>query len=233
MALDNIIDGFSSRMLQGKHLKVDFQPFVYQISRKKQTEKEKNDHVKIVIRPRPSKASLDDGIENGTRKSHVRTVEERKEEYDKARARIFSGPPSPEVEDPSSIVAADARSESLNRYEQECYRTLPVIEDHEKIVKKDGASMVAIFRDREKDQSDPDYDRSYRYVRGFVPSHDFSLRASSIQPSFLQYDPGFHQGQFLGLIRVQQATCHQTWQFPYSVLLDAIKLSRYCLHAVA
>ncbi|KAJ6791148.1 cAMP-regulated phosphoprotein 21-like isoform X2 [Iris pallida] len=135
MALDNIIDGFSSRIVARKTPKSGFPAICLSDIPKKQTEKEKNDHVKIVIRPRPSKASLDDGIENGTRKSHVRTVEERKEEYDKARARIFSGPPSPEVEDPSSIVAADARSESLNRYEQECYRTLPVIEDHEKIVK--------------------------------------------------------------------------------------------------
>ncbi|KAJ6835043.1 cAMP-regulated phosphoprotein 21-like isoform X1 [Iris pallida] len=53
--------------------------------------------------------------------------------------------------------------------------------------------VLPVQRDREKDQNNPDYDRSCRYVRGFVPSHDFSLRASSIQPSFLQYDPGFHQ----------------------------------------
>ncbi|KAJ6826593.1 cAMP-regulated phosphoprotein 21-like isoform X2 [Iris pallida] len=203
MALDNIIDCFSSRVVARKTPESRFPAICLSDVPIKQAEKEKNEHVKFVIRPRPSKALLDDGIESGTRKSPVRTVEERKEEYDKARARIFSGPPSPEIEIPSSIFTADARSECLNQYEQECYRNIPLTEEQEKIVNNDGASTMAIFRDREKDQSDPDYDRSYdslklcRYFRGFVPSHDFRMRACSVQPSFLQYEPGFHQlGQF-------------------------------------
>lgn len=92
------------------------------------------------------------------------------------------------------ILSVDAKKECSSGYEQECYRTVPSIEDHEKIVNKDGALTVAIFRDKEKDQTDPDYDRSYdRYARVFVPSHDFSLRACSGHPSFLQYEPVFHQ----------------------------------------
>ncbi|KAJ6835016.1 cAMP-regulated phosphoprotein 21-like isoform X2 [Iris pallida] len=193
MALDNAVDGFSSRVVAIKTPESRFPAVYLSAVPTKQPEKEKNEHVKIVIRPRPGNASLH-GIESGTRKSPARTVEERKEEYDKARARIFSGHSSPEVENPSSVDAVDARKVCLNRYEQECYRAVPAIKDHEKIVNKDGASTVAIFRDREKDQTDPDYDRSYdRYVRAFVPTHDFSLRACSVQPSFLQYEPVFHQ----------------------------------------
>ncbi|WOK97799.1 R3H domain-containing protein 2-like [Canna indica] len=36
------------------------------------------------------------------------------------------------------------------------------LDELEKALSKDNASRVAIFRDREKDLSDPDYDRSYQ-----------------------------------------------------------------------
>ncbi|KAG6492418.1 R3H domain-containing protein 2-like [Zingiber officinale] len=143
----------------------------------KQTEKETSGQFKIVRRPRPAKASSSDNVWLGHKKCSVKSVEERKEEYDRARARIFSS---------SSNLEMDASSAaSTNGDEQEL-----LMEEIEKIHNKDGFSRVAIFRDREKDRSDPDYDRSYgRYAIGLAPGQSFGLQAChSIQPTFLQYD---------------------------------------------
>lgn len=97
----------------------------------------------------------------------IRTVErERKEECDRARARIFSGPNSPESEDTVSQSPLNRKTECSLVDESEA--TGYAVSDLERNSSaRDGGvpSRVAIFRDREKDRSVLDYDRSYnRYV---------------------------------------------------------------------
>ncbi|GFP79408.1 r3h domain-containing protein 1 [Phtheirospermum japonicum] len=57
----------------------------------KVSENDKLDQIKVVIRPRP-KSSSNDAIDLGLKCNQVRTVEERKDNYDRARARIFRSP---------------------------------------------------------------------------------------------------------------------------------------------
>ncbi|WOL13754.1 R3H domain-containing protein 2-like [Canna indica] len=88
--------------------------------------------------------------------------------------------------DVSPSTNSDRGSMSSSRYEQDY-----TLDELEKALSKDNASRVAIFRDREKDLSDPDYDRSYqKYVRGLTPCHNFGLQTCNIHcPPFLQYEP--------------------------------------------
>ncbi|KAL7097679.1 hypothetical protein ACP275_10G159000 [Erythranthe tilingii] len=143
----------------------------------KESENDKTDQMKIVIRPRP-KSSSSDTNELGNKRSPVRTVEEKKEEYDRARARIFSNG-NYESEDGLTRSASDGFNSS--------------IDDNE----IGNSSKVAIIRDREKDRTDPDYDRSYdRYVRSFPITQSFGMEPLSIHnfpPPFIQYSSGFQQ----------------------------------------
>ena len=95
-------------------------------------------------------------------------MEEREEEYDKARARIFSpNRDSSNLMDESNRIL-DAASpkraeENLAEYSSDA-RAFNVRfgEERSPLI---NSSRVAIFRDREKDMKDPDYDRNYkRYV---------------------------------------------------------------------
>ncbi|CAN6481637.1 unnamed protein product [Victoria cruziana] len=153
-------------------------------------ENEKADLVKIVIRPRPQKSSPSDAADPSINTSPVRTVEERKEEYDKARARIFSSSSVGDLENSASQSAIDGRSSCSSGDENESCRSST--DDLEKSSSnKDANGRVAIFRDREKDRFDPDYDRSYhRYSKGLLRGQTFSLdpfNMQNFQPPFL-YD---------------------------------------------
>lgn len=161
MALDNAVDGFGSRVVARKVPESRYPAVCLSDIPMKRAESGKSEQVKIVIRPRPNQASGVDAMETGAGRPLLRTVEERKEEYDKARARIFSAPSSPEAELPSPMDAADGRNLCLNKGEQQYGRAVSMDEEQEKVASKFGASTVAIFRDREKDRSDPDYDRNY------------------------------------------------------------------------
>nr|XP_010931539.2 R3H domain-containing protein 1 [Elaeis guineensis] len=190
MSPDSIIDGLGSRVTARKTPDSRFPAVCLSEVPAKQPEKDIAEQVKIAIRPRPSKAFPGDAVELGIKRCATRTVEERKEEYDKARARIFNGLSGPEVERSSS--SADGRSMCSTKDEQECHRTS---KENEKTNIKDSASRVAIFRDREKDRIDPDYDRSYkRYVRGLRLGQNFGLGAYDVlQPPFPQYEAGISQ----------------------------------------
>lgn len=147
-ATDNPAGGLGSRVIARKTPDSKFPNVCLSEIPVKQTEKETSGQFKIVRRPRPAKASSSDNVWLGHKKCTVKSVEERKEEYDRARARIFSS---------SSSFEMDASSAaSTNGDEQEL-----LMEEIERIHNKDGSSRVAIFRDREKDRYDPDYDRSY------------------------------------------------------------------------
>ncbi|WOL01264.1 hypothetical protein Cni_G09980 [Canna indica] len=104
---------------------------------------------------RSVKSSPIDDAQLGLGKDTVRSVEEQMEDYDRARSRIFSGPSGSEM-DVSPSTDSDRGSMSSSRYEQDY-----TLDELEKALSKDNASRVAIFRDREKDLFDPDYDRSY------------------------------------------------------------------------
>ncbi|CAA0832871.1 Single-stranded nucleic acid binding R3H protein [Striga hermonthica] len=121
----------------------------------KESENDKLDKIKVVLKPRP-KASSNDASESGHKRSPVRSVEERKEDYDRARARIFS---SSELGDVSAQVVSDGKS--LNNSSEEEVRRIVGVDGDKSVKEISCVSRVAIFRDREKDRTDPDYDRSY------------------------------------------------------------------------
>lgn len=197
MVADSTLDGLNGRIIARKTSESRFPAVFLSDVPAKQTENEKTEHFKIAIRQRPNKVSHSDLTELETKRNLARTVEERKEEYDKARARIFSGSSSPDSEGPNSPAANDGRNHCSSKDEHECYQSC--IDEYEQLSTKVGAPRVAIFRDREKDRSDPDYDRSYdRYIKGLAPSQTFSLPACNVlQAPFFQYEAGFAQlGQF-------------------------------------
>ncbi|KAG9454835.1 hypothetical protein H6P81_007739 [Aristolochia fimbriata] len=188
IVLDNNIDGTGGRIAVLKTAESRYPTVCLGDIPAKQAENEKLEQVKIAIKPRPRRANSTDSTELGLNRSTVRTVEERKEDYEKARARIFSGFSNGESEE---ISLADARRGPCSSGdESESYRNLT--DEVEKHYNRDSSSgaRIAIFRDREKDRSDPDYDRSYvRYVK--VPSNQniavgghFPL----LQPQFVSYD---------------------------------------------
>lgn len=119
----------------------------------------------------------------------MKTVEERKEEYNKARARIFSNssdagtstksevePALPDILQKCPMVSSSSPDDSLfpetsethlkramssssignNRFGRNRQEKESVVVGRQKTT-----SRVAIFRDRELDRKDPDYDRSY------------------------------------------------------------------------
>ncbi|WCJ28727.1 Single-stranded nucleic acid binding R3H protein [Euphorbia peplus] len=194
MVQDNGIDGLVNKILVKKTAESKYPAVCLSDIPAKQSESDKPDQVKIVIRSRPNKGSMN-GSNDGSKRNPVRSVEERKEEYDKARARIFSGPGSPSSEDTVSQVSMDRKSLSPIKDDFEGYRASEL--DRNIFTRDVGSSRVAIFRDREKDRVDPDYDRSYdRYVRSLPTNQNFALapyNMQKVQVPFMQYDTGIPQ----------------------------------------
>jgi hypothetical protein len=165
-------------------------------------ESDKPEHVKITIRPRPNKGSGNGANKNGMKRSAVRSVEERTEDYEKARARIFSTPSSPGSSNATTPqVPTDVKNLCLSREENESWRS-SMVDPENNVNIGDGVtqSRVAIFRDREKDRIDPDYDRSYesrRYVRSLPANQNFSsapFNWQNVQLPFVpQYEAGYPQ----------------------------------------
>ncbi|KAJ7976560.1 R3H domain containing protein [Quillaja saponaria] len=205
MVQDNGLDGQGNKILVRKLTESKYPMVRLSEIPAKQLETDKPENVKIVIRPRPNKTSVN-ADEAGIRRNPVRSVEERKEEYDRARARIFSSPGSPDPDD--TQVSANVRNTSPSRDDYEGNRNV-IIDSEKNVGVRDSGnfSRVAIFRDREKDRSDPDYDRSYgRYVRTVPTNQSFNLVPFSmqeVQPPFAHYDTGFSQ---LGQMSQTQAS---------------------------
>ncbi|XP_022966122.1 uncharacterized protein LOC111465900 isoform X1 [Cucurbita maxima] len=188
MVQDNGIDG-QGRILVRNTGEARFPPICLSQIPARQSVDDEPGCVKIAIRPRLNKLSDDAG--NGmARQCLGRTVEQRMEEYDKARARIFSRHGStvlfnafPEEKD---ILANGDGGEGCRVNEVEKYTSI-------KDAGSGATSRVAILRDREKDLSDPDYDRSYgRYIRSLpinpTPIMNFApFTVQSIPPSFTGY----------------------------------------------
>ncbi|KAG2672386.1 hypothetical protein I3760_13G037900 [Carya illinoinensis] len=186
---------------------------------------EESSVIKVAIKQRPQKRSqlVNSGSSNSLKTGNSKSVEERKEEYNKARARIFN----------SSINiggGVGGKSESEQRLQDHplyCSlgiskieeKSVPNITDvnsgiglidsstsssrsarsrtEEPIGRNKPNSRVAIFRDREVDRKDPDYDRSYdRYVQRFDPGFGFNGGPYTMQPMYspaLNYNTEFPQ----------------------------------------
>lgn len=153
---------------------------------------EENTVVKVAIKQRPQKHSHAANSSNSSsgKGNNSKSVEERKEEYNRARARIFNsgsstsnvgGKPECEarqhenlsvslgisrVEDRSPSVPDSSYGRGLVECSTNSTRARSRAAEKEPAVRnRQGSSRVAIFRDRETDRKDPDYDRSYdRYV---------------------------------------------------------------------
>ncbi|XP_022766561.1 cAMP-regulated phosphoprotein 21-like isoform X2 [Durio zibethinus] len=196
MVHDNGLDGLGSRIVVKRVGEIRYPAVRLSEIPAKHSENDKPEQIKIAIRPRPNYVSVNEANQIGTKRSPVRSVEERKEEYDRARARIFSCPISPDSDESSPQISIDGQNESLIKDECESYRS-SMVDPDKSITIRDGTSRVAIFRDREKDRTDPDYDRSYqRYVRSIPCNQSFGLapyNMQKIQLPFMQYDSAFPQ----------------------------------------
>lgn len=180
---------------------------------------------KIAIKQRPLKSSQTGYGPNFRSSNHnsMKTVEERKEEYNKARARIFSNSSDagtttksevesvlPDILPKRTLVTsnsddslfAEASESNLkrsmsnssvgnNRYSRNRHEKEPVVG------RQKTTSRVAIFRDRELDRKDPDYDRSYdRYMQRFDPGFGFNGAPYTMQPLYapaVNYNSEFPQ----------------------------------------
>ncbi|CAN4118372.1 unnamed protein product [Withania somnifera] len=194
MVQDNVVDGQGAKILVIRKPESKYPAVRLSDVPPKQSDNDKYEKMKIVIQPRPSNNSSKDS-EPGAKRSPVRTVEERKEEYDRARARIFNSPISSGSRDSLVRVASDLKN-SID--ENECSSRLLLDMEKSLSIREGGtSSRVAIFRDREKELSDPDYDRNYvRYVKSVPSGQCFRMAPFDVQkfqPPYVHYDAVFPQ----------------------------------------
>ncbi|XP_058182557.1 uncharacterized protein LOC131300641 [Rhododendron vialii] len=182
---------------------------------------------KVAIKQRPQKGSLTitRGNSPSTKSNHLKSVEERKEEYNRARARIFSSSSSsgstggrPESE-PRARENYQHNSSGMSRAEEkpiprgsdvnagrgvnESSTSSTRLARSKSEVEPVGRSRtntnskVAIFRDRDVERKDPDFDRSYdRYMQRFDPGFGFNGGPYVVQPMYapaVNYNTEFPQ----------------------------------------
>uniref|UniRef100_A0A7N0VFT0 Single-stranded nucleic acid binding R3H protein n=1 Tax=Kalanchoe fedtschenkoi TaxID=63787 RepID=A0A7N0VFT0_KALFE len=203
-SVQEVMDGQGNRIVVRKSADSPYPAVCLAEIPAKHLESEKNDKVRVVLKSRLNRNAGSTDNEAGMKRSPSRTVEDRKEEYDRARARIFSSPSSP-VSGDSSNVQVSGKDSGLTRNENEISRNL--VNDPEKTYVRDSsASRVAIIRDIEKDRFDPDYDRSYaRYVRS-LPEQSFGLTPFLMEKSqlpYIQYNNGACLPQYNLMPRTQ------------------------------
>lgn len=190
MVQDNVLDGLGTRIVVKKLAESRYPAVCLSEIPAKQLENDKHEQIKIVMRPRPNRNSSNAASETGIKRNTARTVEERKEDYDRARARIFSGL---ESEDSMSQAPLNGKNMCFSGDENDgCKNSIIDSEKNLSIRDCGTTSRIAIFRDREKDRTDPDYDRSYeRFAKNIPTNQTFSLapfNMQKIQPPFVQYD---------------------------------------------
>lgn len=146
---DNGLEGQGTRIMVRKLVESKYPVVRLSDIPAQQLENDKPEQIKIAIKPRPNKRSLNEANRAGTNENLMKSVEERKGEYERARARIFSSSRSCY---PGESLSQDENDTSKN----------PMVETERCTSGRDiNSTPVAIFRDKEKDRSDPDYDRSY------------------------------------------------------------------------
>ncbi|KAL2555638.1 Single-stranded nucleic acid binding R3H protein [Forsythia ovata] len=219
--LDNLPDGSGSRIIVRKTSNIRLPSIrLADIPVNLPTE---DGVVKVAIKQRPQKGSQSlSSNSHSSKSSGSKSVEERKEEYNRARARIFSsnsstGNPSwkqendPRTKDSfqqgsSRISNSEERffpgggSDPIRRSLSDCSTVSsrsPVSRTEEPVGRFKTNNRVAIFRDREIDRADPDYDRSYdRYMQRFDPGFGYNGGPYAIQPMYapaLTYNTEFPQ----------------------------------------
>ncbi|GAV60243.1 SUZ domain-containing protein [Cephalotus follicularis] len=181
--------------------------------------------VKVAIKQRPQKRShaIGSSNSNSSKSNNSKSVEERKEEYNRARARIFNSSSSnggtvgkpeneprlldgslngslgiPKNEEKTIPGASDVNSgRDLIDSSSSSSRSARSRLENEPVGRIRPNNRVAIFRDREIDRKDPDYDRSYdRYMQRFDPGFGFSGGPYTMQPMYtpaLNYNTEFPQ----------------------------------------
>nr|GMD50674.1 R3H domain-containing protein 1-like [Ipomoea batatas]GMD57297.1 R3H domain-containing protein 1-like [Ipomoea batatas]GMD58929.1 R3H domain-containing protein 1-like [Ipomoea batatas] len=181
--------------------------------------------IKVAIKQRPQRGSQFIGSNSQSLKNNSsKSVEERKEEYNRARARIFSSnnlvgtangktESESKMQDTSQHVSqrmprVDEKASSAGSSEMNIgrgsldsstgsNRTARSRTEKEQIGRSKTSNRVAIFRDREIDRKDPDYDRNYdRYLQRFDPGFGFTGGPYAIQPMYapaLNYNTEFPQ----------------------------------------
>ncbi|XVF41326.1 hypothetical protein PTKIN_Ptkin01aG0271500 [Pterospermum kingtungense] len=203
--------------------------------------------VRIAIKQRPQKKSqlASNSNSNSLKSNSSKSVEERKEEYNRARARIFnsssyssgsggkpeseprlqdnsyygtSGMPKME-EKPVSVVSDVNSGGGLIESSTSSSRSTRSRTEKEPISRSQPNNRVAIFRDRETDRKDPDYDRNYdRYMQRFDPGFGFNSGPYTMQPMYtpaINYNTEFPQ---LGSThRPQISTEHQPRPHPQHI----------------
>ncbi|KAK6929076.1 SUZ domain [Dillenia turbinata] len=204
---------------------------------------EDSDVVKVAIKQRPQKWTqvVSNTNSHSVRANHSKSVEERKEEYNRARARIFNSASSPSVagvRQESEMRVHDGlqhASSGISRIEEKSVlegsdvnigrglvdssagsRAARSRPEREPVGRFKPNNRVAVFRDREVDRKDPDYDRSYeRYMQRFDPGFGFSGGPYTMQPMYtpaLNYNTEFPQ---LGSVHSPQiSTEHQPRSLP-------------------
>eukprot|EP01018_Ginkgo_biloba_P012750 Gb_08871 [translate_table: standard] len=223
---NNSLDGSGSKIIAQKTSESRYPPIRLADIPVTLPQDEKNNVGKVAIKQRPQKGSQSiSGISNHSSKlNHAKSVEERKEEYNKARARIFS------ISSSGSLGGKSAEEETAALDNWQCC-SLVALKPEEKASVDDlrnnhakgqsdsssgigrvnktkgerepvgrgktNNSRVAIFRDRETDRKDPDYDRSYdRYTQRFDPGFGFNLGPYSMQAMYapaVNYNTEFPQ----------------------------------------
>ncbi|XP_077241250.1 uncharacterized protein LOC143881839 [Tasmannia lanceolata] len=185
-----------------------------------------NNITKVAIKQRPQKRSQTNSGANthSSKANHSKSVEERKDEYNRARARIFSANSGggsvvkPEGESTLPDIFHHCPSLTPARVEEKSSVEGPEINlgrvsgesstvsnsrssrnrlEKEPVTRYRTNNRVAIFRDREVDRKDPDYDRNYdRYLQRFDPGFGFTGGQYTMQPMYspaLNYNTEFPQ----------------------------------------
>eukprot|EP00252_Welwitschia_mirabilis_P018121 TRINITY_DN40320_c0_g1_i1.p1 TRINITY_DN40320_c0_g1~~TRINITY_DN40320_c0_g1_i1.p1 ORF type:complete len:429 (-),score=84.14 TRINITY_DN40320_c0_g1_i1:253-1539(-) len=144
--------------------------------------------VKFAIKQRPHRGFVGTITNGGVNINHIKSVEERNEEYNRARARIFKtdnhatsdNSLDDTVNNMSNVSSGVSNSgdekqqkvetnneKNNDKHDQSSIMQRVVEAERELgLPEKNGNNRIAIFRDHEKDRNDPDYDRSYdRYAK--------------------------------------------------------------------
>ncbi|KAL1220116.1 hypothetical protein V5N11_035049 [Cardamine amara subsp. amara] len=181
---DGASDGNGSRILVTKSAESRFPAVRLSEIPAKQSETGKFEDMKVAIKPRPSKGSGMGAGDLEKKDGPPRSVEERKEDYDRARARIFNGLENLNCNDSSSETNPWKMNCSPSGDENQVLKNGDIEANKNHILRESipPASRIAILRDREKERYDPDYDRSYeRYIRNLPVDPNFCLAQFNIQ----------------------------------------------------
>ncbi|KAI3458860.1 hypothetical protein Pfo_015523 [Paulownia fortunei] len=222
---NNLPDGSGSRIIVRKTSNLRL-PLVRLADIPLNLPTEESGAIKVAIKQRPQKGSQINSNSNAhsAKSNSSKSVEERKEEYNRARARIFSsnsssgsssGKPESDTRIQDSfqhgslgITKAEERifpgggsdviiGRSLSDSSTSSSRLPRSRTEKEPIGRPKTNNRVAIFRDRDVDRKDPDYDRSYdRYMQRFDPGFGFSGVPYTIQPMYapaINYNTEFPQ----------------------------------------